>query len=187
MTIRSKAVLSLSLTASIIFLAEGAAFGQNRPGSTQIRKKNGGAIEALISTSWRTYSLRLRPGQDLREELEKVTKAAHIRAGFILTAVGSLKRAALRLADKTDTTTFEQKFEIVSLVGTLSPDGVHLHVSLSDQEGKTIGGHLVNGCLVYTTVEIVIGEARDLIFTREPDEQTGYKELKIRRRAALPR
>lgn len=187
MTIRSKALIFLSVAASIILIAETVTPAQNRAGRTQTRKKNSGTMEALVSKSARTFAVRLKPGQDLREELEKITRASNIRAGFILTAVGSLKRAALRLADRTETSTFEQKFEIVSLVGTLSTDGVHLHISLSDQDGKTIGGHLVGGCIIYTTAEIIIGEARDLIFTRERDEQTGYKELKIHKKSVLHR
>jgi Plants and Prokaryotes Conserved (PCC) domain len=56
--------------------------------------------------------------------------------------------------------------------GTLTPDGPHLHISVSDGTGKTIGGHLVEGCPIYTTVEIIIGEAEGIAFTRETDEQT---------------
>ena len=121
------------------------------------------------------------PKQDLRKQLELFVKQHKLRAGLILTAVGSLQKVSLRLADQKDSTTFEGKYEIVSLVGTLSPDGVHLHISVSDSTGKTIGGHLVEGCEIYTTAEIVIAEARGLAFTREQDAQTGYKELKIHR------
>jgi predicted DNA-binding protein with PD1-like motif len=123
---------------------------------------------------------RLRPGQDLRQQIEAFVKAHNIRAGFILTAVGSLRSATIRLADQKDPTTFAGKFEIVSLVGTMGLDGVHLHISIADSTGRTIGGHLVEGCLVYTTAEIVVGEARGLTFTREQDRETGYKELMIR-------
>ena len=98
-----------------------------------------------------------------------------------MTAVGSLTKASLRLADRPEATAFEGKFEIVSLVGTLSPDGVHIHASISDREGRTIGGHLVEGCTVYTTVELVIGEVEGVRFTREQDAESGYKELHIRR------
>lgn len=133
------------------------------------------------SSGLKTYALRLRPGQDLRVELEKFTKRRGLRAGLILTAVGSLQRASLRLANQSNATSYDDKFEIVSLVGTLSPEGMHLHLSLSDGTGKTIGGHLVEGCLIYTTAEIVIGELKGLRFTREQDAETGYKELRIRR------
>lgn len=131
----------------------------------------------------KTYVLRLMPGQDLRVELERFAKAKSIQAGFIITGVGSLRKAALRLADKSEAASFDGKFEIVSLVGTLSPDGPHLHISISDGDGKTIGGHLVAGCEIYTTAEIVIGDALGLRMTREPDAASGYNELKIRQRS----
>ena len=126
------------------------------------------------------YEPRSR-GQDLRQQIEAFVKAKHIRAGFIITTVGSSRQAAIRLADQSSATQFEGKFEIVSLVGTLGQDGVHLHISISDSNGKTIGGHLVEGCVIYTTAEIVIGEARGLIFSREKDAETGYQELRIRK------
>ena len=128
------------------------------------------------------YALRLKPNQDLRAELEKFTKENKISAGFIITAVGSLKESKIRLANQNETTAFDGKFEIVSLVGTLAQDGVHLHISLSDETGKTIGGHLTEGCKIYTTAEIVIGVTDEIVFTRETDKETTYKELKIRPR-----
>lgn len=138
--------------------------------------------EAASAKRMKIYALRLKPNQDLRVELEKFTKENRISAGFIITAVGSLKETKIRLADKSDSTSFDGKFEIVSLVGTLSMDGVHLHISLSDGSGKTIGGHLTEGCKIYTTAEIVIGVTNEIVFTRETDQETTYKELKIRPR-----
>ncbi|MEJ2709485.1 MAG: DNA-binding protein [Anaerolineales bacterium] len=127
----------------------------------------------------KTYALRLHPGQDLIWELERFCEQRQLRAGLVLTCVGSLRRAALRLANQPTTEIYERKFEIVSLVGTLSPDGPHLHISLSDAQGKTIGGHLQEGCLVNTTAEIVIAELEGKVFLREMDPQTGYEELVI--------
>lgn len=132
-----------------------------------------------FSSTTKVHVLRLKPHDDLRLALEDYTRAHHLRAGFIVTAVGSLESAKLRLANQKQPTSFAGKFEIVSLVGTLSPDGPHLHISLSDDTGKTIGGHLVEGCPIYTTAEIVIGEAEDLRFSRPLDQQTGFNELMI--------
>jgi predicted DNA-binding protein with PD1-like motif len=140
------------------------------------------AEEGIEAAGLKTYALRLRPGQDLRIELEKFTRRTNLRAGFILTAVGSLRKASLRLADQKNPTSLEDKFEIVSLVGTLSPDGPHLHLSLSDASGRTIGGHLLEGSIIYTTAEIIIGELKGLRFNREQDAETGYQELRIRPR-----
>ncbi|HUQ33292.1 MAG TPA: PPC domain-containing DNA-binding protein, partial [Pyrinomonadaceae bacterium] len=151
----------------------------NRNQTTRTGAPLDGKVENGVSGRMKVYALRLTPKQDLRKQLELFSRERKLQAGLILTAVGSLQKVSLRLADQKEATAFEGKYEIVSLVGTLSPDGVHLHISLSDSTGKTIGGHLVEGCEIYTTAEIVIGEARGLVFTREQDAQTGYKELKI--------
>lgn len=125
------------------------------------------------------HALRLQPGQDLRMELEAFARREHLQAGFIITCVGSLQQAVIRPANQPGTLTRVEKFEIVSLTGTLSPDGPHLHIALSDSLGNTFGGHLLAGNLVYTTAEIVVGEAEHLRFSRETDTTTTYKELKI--------
>lgn len=126
------------------------------------------------------FPIRLKPDEDLKESLKRFVEQKHIQSGFILTAVGSLRQASLRFANQENTQVFTQKFEIVSLVGTLSTHGIHLHISLADENGKTLGGHLGTGCIVYTTAEIVIGVGEDFIFLRTADEATGYRELEIK-------
>ena len=126
----------------------------------------------------KTSAIRLKPDQDLKKELVSFTSLNNIKAGYILTCVGSLKKAVIRLADNT-IKTFNENFEIVSLVGTISQDGSHLHISLADKDGKVIGGHLKDGCIIYTTAEIIIAESKSFLFSRKPDKQTGFKELII--------
>ncbi len=128
------------------------------------------------------YALRLRPGQDLKKELDAFAREHHLQAGFIMTCVGSLRHATIRPADQQVPLIYNQKLEIVSLVGTLSPDGSHLHIALADSSGTTFGGHLLEGNEIYTTAEIVIGEARHLQFHREVDAETTYKELTVKKR-----
>ncbi len=128
----------------------------------------------------KVHALRLNPGMDLKVELNSFTKENNLSAGFIISCAGSLNEANLRLADENIIRKFEEKFEIVSLVGTLSQDGPHLHISLSNKDSKVVGGHLKEGCVVNTTAEIVIGNEESLTFNREHDEQTGFKELKIK-------
>ena len=127
----------------------------------------------------KTFALRLKPEQDLRQALETFTQEKDIKTGFILTAVGSLKQANIRFANQNKATILQDKFEILSLSGTLSKSGIHLHIAIADCQGKTIGGHLETGCIIYTTPEIVIGVSEDFTFNRIVDEQTGYKELEI--------
>jgi predicted DNA-binding protein with PD1-like motif len=66
------------------------------------------------------------------------------------------------------------------LSGTLSVHGSHLHICIADGDGKTTGGHLTEGCTIFTTAEIIIGSFEDLRFSRTMDRETGYKELDIR-------
>jgi predicted DNA-binding protein with PD1-like motif len=125
------------------------------------------------------FALRLKPEQDLRQSLKNFTQAQNIKSGFILTAIGSLKQATIRFADRNVSTVLNEKFEILSLNGTIANTGVHLHIAIADKAGKTIGGHLDHGCIIYTTAEIVIGVSEEFSFIRTLDEQTGYKELEV--------
>lgn len=125
------------------------------------------------------FACRLKPDQDLRQSLKQFAIAHQIQAGVILTAVGSLKQAGLRFANQPQAAILTGPFELLSLAGTLSIHGMHLHLALADTVGQTLGGHLSQGCLIYTTAEIVIGEAPDWIFNRTLDQQTGFLELEI--------
>ena len=134
----------------------------------------------------RTLAFRLRPGTDLLDELQRLTGAHALRAGLILTCVGSLSRAHLRMpgavGEEDVFRTWEEPMEIVSLTGTLCPEGLHVHISLARPDGHCIGGHLAPGCIVNTTAELVIGELEDVEFTRPLDPETGYDELSVRTR-----
>lgn len=125
------------------------------------------------------FPIRLQPNDDLRQSLKNFAIQQNIKAGFIITAIGSLKQATIRFANQNETTILNDKFEILSLNGTIATTGVHLHIAISDKQGKTIGGHLVDGCIIYTTAEIVIGSSEEVTFLRSPDSETGYLELDI--------
>ncbi|XP_029352846.1 uncharacterized protein LOC115038137 [Echeneis naucrates] len=133
------------------------------------------------------HVVRLHPGQELLGSLQAFVEEKRLRAPFIITCVGSITKATLRMANATATCTNEVihlsgRHEIVSLVGTLNPDA-HLHVSLSDSEGRTVGGHVLGDMEVFTTAEVVVGEAVDLQFTREMDLNTGFPELVVQPRS----
>ena len=131
----------------------------------------------------RAHAFRLPPGADLKEELERLTAVHSLRAGCILSCVGSLSRARLRMpgaiGETEDFRTFVEPMEIVSLAGTLCLDGLHVHISLARRDGACIGGHLVPGCIVSTTAELVIGELQQVEFRRSLDSATGYNELSV--------
>ena len=123
--------------------------------------------------------LRLQPGDDLRRALEAWMGEQQEQAGCLISAVGSLSVAQLRLAGATEATAIQGDLEILSLSGTLSPDGAHLHIAIADSSGTVIGGHLCAGSLVRTTAELVVGLLPEWRFRRELDPATGYAELRI--------
>ena len=127
-------------------------------------------------------TFRLKPGQDLLAEIERHVAEHAVDAGCVLCAVGSLTHATLRLANRDFYTEYDGYFEIVSLTGTVSRLGSHLHIAISNGNGLTVGGHLVMGCKIYTTAEIILAVFPDLIYKREPCELSGYDELVVSRK-----
>ncbi|HAX71163.1 MAG TPA: DUF296 domain-containing protein [Anaerolineae bacterium] len=128
----------------------------------------------------KSHNFRLKPRADLFDSIEEFVKQNHIEAGCILSSVGSLTHATLRLANREYYNDYEGHFEIVSMTGTVSIHGSHLHVAISDGDGVTVGGHLVSGCKIYTTAEIVLLELDDVVYKRELFENdSGYEELVV--------
>ena len=126
---------------------------------------------------------RLQPGDDLRRSLEGWMGEQQEQAGCVISAVGSLSVAQLRFAGAAEATPIQGELEILSLSGTMSPDGAHLHIAVANSTGSVIGGHLCSGSLVRTTAEFVIGLLPEWRFSRELDKATGYAELRITPRA----
>ena len=126
------------------------------------------------------FAFRLQRGDDLKLSIEKYVEENNIRAAIIVSCVGCLYKSVIRNAGGIETITLDKNVEIVSVTGTLSLDGCHIHIAVADEDLKTYGGHLKDGCLVNTTAEIVLLELSNYEFKREMDTKTGYKELLIR-------
>ena len=124
---------------------------------------------------------RLKPGTDLRASLLAYCAEQQIKAACVLACVGSLERAVVRFADAPHGTVLAQKLEILTLSGTVSRHGAHLHVTVADAVGNVSGGHLLDGSLVYTTAELVLGLLPGIEFRREFDPATGHGELDVRK------
>lgn len=120
---------------------------------------------------------RLKPQEDLKKGIIDILKQKKIKSGIIICMVGSLNSATLRMANG-NIKTFKGPFEIVSAEGTVSMDGIHVHISISDAKGHVIGGHLSSGCIINTTAEIGILRSNKTL-KRVFDPETGYKELII--------
>ena len=121
---------------------------------------------------------RMMPGDDLKQGLENLMDLSEFKSGIIVCMVGSLNGAVLRMSNGNNKN-FIGLFEIVSALGTISENGIHIHIAISDTEGIVYGGHLLNGCKIHTTAEIAIIESK-ICFKRIFDPKTGYKELVIK-------
>lgn len=129
-------------------------------------------------------TVRLKDGQFLREEIERIARERNVRAGVILSLVGGVRNVHLRMP-KLETgehiiKDLDGPFEIVSCTGTVSPDGCHIHFSISDRNGDCYGGHLKEGCAIFYTVELVIGIFEDAEYHKVMDANTGFEELNVK-------
>lgn len=126
------------------------------------------------------WIFRLTYGCDLRQGIEDFCHNHNIHSAVIVTTVGCLYQAVIRLADGHSTVCLNERYEIVSLTGTVSDGGSHLHIALADSQGRVVGGHVCYGCLVNTTAEIALRSLDgSYLLNRQFDEQTGYNELVI--------
>ena len=104
----------------------------------------------------RPLPLKLAPGSDLRLSLEDLARREGIH-GFVLGVVGNLTHAAFQCPGQSEPTVLEGDLEVITLNGTLSPDSVHLHLSLSDGACQVWGGHLEPGTIVQKGADVLVG------------------------------
>ncbi|WP_115081840.1 PCC domain-containing protein [Synechococcus sp. N32] len=120
--------------------------------------------------------LKLAPGSDLRLSLEELAQRDGI-SGFVLGVVGNLTKASFQCPGQAEPTVLEGDLEVITLNGTFSPEGVHLHLSLSDGACQVWGGHLEPGTIVQKGVDLLIG----VLEQREgrPERQTAAAAPRI--------
>ena len=130
-------------------------------------------------TDGEKYIGRLSKGADLLEEMTGRCMELGIRFSRI-EAIGAVSRARLAYYDQKEREychfDINEPLEIASLIGNISlKDGqpmVHAHVTLADESGKTYGGHLAPGTIVFAC-EIVIQAFKEEPLKRGKDEETG--------------
>ena len=125
----------------------------------------------------RTICKRLHRGDDLLRTICDLAKEHNISAGVVLSAVGCISKGVVRDASGVTLRQINEPCEIVSLNGTVSTVRCHLHIALSRENLSTVGGHLVEGCIINTTCELVIGILDGWEIGTEYDVETGYDEL----------
>jgi predicted DNA-binding protein with PD1-like motif len=125
------------------------------------------------------------PGEDVLETIEAVATEYGVNSGHItlIGAVSGVKLGYFHLrANEYRDFTIDEDVEVVSCMGNISTlNGkpmVHAHIIVSDEKGKCYGGHLMRGCKVSVTIELVITET-EIDLARARDETTGLNLLNI--------
>jgi predicted DNA-binding protein with PD1-like motif len=127
------------------------------------------------------YTLRLVENDDLKIELLKFVKENKLRAVHVVTCVGALYLANIRLPPegkakrapqfyKTNVIEDDKVYEVLSLVGTIEYDQVaksangYLHIAVLTGNLMLVGGELMKENIVYKTMEITLLENRNSAF-----------------------
>lgn len=134
-------------------------------------------MKMLQSKLGRMVFTRLFEDEDLLDAVNLVAKKTRIKAGFFI-LIGNLKKATLGFyrKGKYETIKVEELVEIVSCMGNISLKEnrpfAHAHISVSNEKGEVIGGHVMPGCVIAATGELVLIEAADARLHRKLDEKT---------------
>ena len=122
---------------------------------------------------------RLGYGCDLLEELARVADERKVKLGRI-EAIGAVQKARVGFYNQQTREYrfhfFDRPLEILKLAGNISLKDnrpfVHAHITLADDEGKSFGGHLAPGTVVFAC-EFLLEAFDGTAFERCFDEETG--------------
>lgn len=141
-------------------------------------------MELVESKLGRIIFARLSEGEDLLETINLAAKQSNVETGMF-TLIGALKKATVGFyrKGKHETINIDEPLEIVSCIGNISlKEGkpfAHAHIALSDEKGEVKGGHVMTGCIVGATGELVLIEAADVRLRRKLDEKTQLSLLSM--------
>jgi len=140
----------------------------------------------------RTVFARLIEGDELLDTITRVAVEAKVSAGFF-SLIGTLKTAKLGFFHEGKYKTIEmlQPLEIVSCLGNVSvKEGkvfAHAHAAVSDEKGRVFGGHVMPGCIIGVTGELVLAEAAGIRLLRKFDRKTKLSLLSFAKPEANPK
>ena len=127
---------------------------------------------------------RLKRGEDLQKEILRIVEERKVSSGCLM-VIGALEKAkfGIFINGEYKANTKEGPLEIISCMGNIAEDEkgkiIHVHITVADEKGDAYGGHLMEGCIIHPTAELVIIEAKDLKIYRKIDKETGLKLLSL--------
>ena len=144
-------------------------------------------VRSIATKVKRVIIAKMEKGEDVIKTIEKVASDHGVRTGQ-LTLIGAIEGARLGFFNRHSLEyvefTVDEDLEVVSCMGdiTTMQDGtlvVHAHMIAADEKGDCHGGHLLPGCKVSVTIELVIFETEDEI-KRARDDSTGLNLMDIK-------
>jgi len=134
-------------------------------------------MDLVSSKLGRVFFVRLLEGEDLLDAVNLVAKNSRVKAGFFF-LIGTLKKTNVGFyrEGKYETIRVKGPLEIVSCVGNVSLKDnkpfAHAHVAVSNEKGEVLGGHVMPGCIIAASGELVMVEATDVRLVRKMDDKT---------------
>jgi predicted DNA-binding protein with PD1-like motif len=128
------------------------------------------------------HIFRVKPGQELIEEIASYCHKYEVVSGVVIGIIGSVENAKLNflkaLPGKYESVDYRGPLEIVCAQGSVALKDdtiiIHIHIQLSGQDICS-GGHLAQAT-VFSTAEVTIGTL-DYQLRRQTDSYTGLNEL----------
>ena len=129
-------------------------------------------MESATMTLGRIHILRVDPGEDLFESVQRFLDQAGVRQALVLGGYGTLAAYHLhwvthnRIPSETAFGRGYGGIEILAMNGLVVDGQPHIHVALSTPDGA-FGGHLEPGCVAYVLCEIFFAEVEGKTLSRQ--------------------
>ncbi len=131
-----------------------------------VNAQDKGEMVSITTQFTRVELIRMSPGADMLEGLQKAVKDKAIRNGVILSGIGSVTDYRFHVVSDKNLPPSEEDPEasmpkdLIAVQGYILDNDVHAHITLSD-ENSVIGGHLEPGTKALTFFIITIGVLPD--------------------------
>ena len=129
-------------------------------------------MEFTSITLSRVHILRVDPGEDVLESIQRFLQEAGVRQAVVLGGYGTLAAYHLhwvthnRIPTENLFRRGEGGIEILSMNGLVVDGEPHVHVTLSTPAGA-FGGHLEPGCVAYVLCEVFLAEVEGVSLSRQ--------------------
>ena len=127
-------------------------------------------MESHIAALDRLILIRVEPGEDLLEALQRAVDEKRVRNGTFISGAGSLSAYHFHVVSSTELppeNAFikgEGAYDILAVTGFVLDGRVHAHITFSDDK-VAMGGHLEPGCTVLTFAMVALAETAGVDMT----------------------